>query len=405
MEKKSRKKIGLLFGGLLVLAFFIEQKGAGLEDGNKIRRSPTGEGTQELSLTMEAETEISNYLYTISVEEERLTEAQKKLYIEAAKKEIDSTFYADGDSAKQVKEQVNLKETYQNNMVSAEWYFDDYEVIDLDGKLLQEEIPENGKLIQARVELECYGYCAEYAFGFQVMPQELTRKERILSNVSKIIAKEQEKENEEYIHLPDEVDGVKISWSKEKEFLVLKILLLEGITIIGMYIGKQEKVKKEKENRAKQLELAYPEMVGKLTVLLGAGMSIRQAWNTIVAQYSRKRMNEIGTRNLVYEEMLITNHEIQDGKSEKIAYQHFSERLGMQLYRRFIRLLIQNMNKGSQNLGEILAQETERAYTERNNYARKLGEEAGTKMLFPMMILLTIVMAIVLVPALLSFGV
>lgn len=404
MEKKTKKKIGILFVGLLILAFVIEQKEAGLENGNKIRRSPTGEGTQEFSLDIEAETELSNYPYTILVEEERLTEGQKQSYIEAAEEEINAAFYSDGDSAKQVRKQVNLSETYQNGMVSADWYFDDYDIIDLDGTLQQDAIPEEGQLIQASVELDCYGYCAEYTFCFQVMPQELTGKDKILHDISQIIAAEQEKEDEEYLQLPDEVDGVTISWSKGKEHLVLKILLLEGIVIIGMYIEKREKDKKEKEKRAKQLELAYPEMVGKLTVLLGAGMSVRQAWNTIVSQYARKREQQEGKVNPVYEEMLITNYEVQDGKSERIAYQQFSERIGTQLYRRFIRLLIQNMNKGSKSLGETLVQETERAYTERNNYARKLGEEAGTKMLFPMMILLAIVMAIVLVPALLSFG-
>lgn len=404
MVKKYRRKLGAIFLGLLILAFVAEQKELGLESGNKIRRNQTGKGSQELSLNIEAGTEISDYPYTFFVEEKKLTDDQKKTYIEAAKEEIDSTFYSEGDSAKQVRNSVNLCKTYQKNMVSAEWYFDDYDIIDLDGKLQQEKIPEEGKMVQAFVELECYGYCVEYHFTFQVFPQKLNLKEKILQKISKKIEEELKRENENYLYLPNEIDGIEITWSKKKEYLVLKVLLLEVITLIAILLEKKEKEKRKMEKRAQQLKLAYPEMIGKITVLLSAGMSIRHAWNIISTQYLKRKEKEGKIENPVYEEMLETNREMEDGKSERVAYQHFSERIGMQMYRRFIRLVIQNMNKGSQSLGELLIQETERAYTERSNYARKLGEEAGTKMLFPMMILLSIVMAIVLVPALLSFG-
>jgi 1,4-dihydroxy-2-naphthoate octaprenyltransferase len=47
--------------------------------------------------------------------------------------------------------------------------------------------------------------------------------------------------------------------------------------------------------------------------------------------------------------------------------------------------------------------ETETAFEERRTLARKLGEEAGTKMLFPLMLMMGIVMAIVLMPAIFEF--
>ena len=51
---------------------------------------------------------------------------------------------------------------------------------------------------------------------------------------------------------------------------------------------------------------------------------------------------------------------------------------------------------------EKLNEEADRVFLERKNAARRLGEDAGTKMLFPMMLLLVIVMAIVIVPEFLS---
>ena len=51
---------------------------------------------------------------------------------------------------------------------------------------------------------------------------------------------------------------------------------------------------------------------------------------------------------------------------------------------------------------ERLNEEADRVFAERKNAARRLGEEAGTKMLLPMMMMLIIVMGIVMAPAFLS---
>ena len=47
-------------------------------------------------------------------------------------------------------------------------------------------------------------------------------------------------------------------------------------------------------------------------------------------------------------------------------------------------------------------QEAEEAFEERKSMARKLGEEAGTKMLFPMMMMFGIIIVIIMIPAFLS---
>ena len=44
------------------------------------------------------------------------------------------------------------------------------------------------------------------------------------------------------------------------------------------------------------------------------------------------------------------------------------------------------------------------AFLERKNIAKRLGEEAGTKLLIPLFIMLMIVMAIVILPAMLALN-
>ena len=60
--------------------------------------------------------------------------------------------------------------------------------------------------------------------------------------------------------------------------------------------------------------------------------------------------------------------------------------------------------KGTKGLAEILENEVNDAYEDRKALARKKGEEAGTKLLLPMGIMLVISMAIIIIPAFLSMG-
>ena len=118
--------------------------------------------------------------------------------------------------------------------------------------------------------------------------------------------------------------------------------------------------------------------------------------------YSNKRKNNTIPIHPLYEEMLITCHEIESGVGEARAYERFGERCGLHRYRKFCSLLVQNLRKGTRGLVQLLEQEVSDAFEERKNLAKKSGEEAGTKMLFPMMMMFGIIIVIIMVPAFLS---
>ena len=77
-------------------------------------------------------------------------------------------------------------------------------------------------------------------------------------------------------------------------------------------------------------------------------------------------------------------------------------RCNVSSYRKLGTLLSQNLRKGSGGLTEILGREAEEAFEDRKNLAKKLGEEAGTKLMIPMFLMLIIVFSIVIIPAFLS---
>lgn len=146
--------------------------------------------------------------------------------------------------------------------------------------------------------------------------------------------------------------------------------------------------------------LDYPEIVSKLTLLLGAGMTVRKAWRKIAEDYGDK--NARGKARFAYEEMLYTSREMDSGVAEAESYEKFGRRCNVQEYLRLGALLSQNLRKGTKGLNDLLKLEALQAFEERKARAKRRGEEAGTKLLLPMFLMLAEVLIIVVVPAFLS---
>ena len=89
---------------------------------------------------------------------------------------------------------------------------------------------------------------------------------------------------------------------------------------------------------------------------------------------------------------------INGGVPEEEVYVNFGRRIGQHRYVRFANLLAQNMKQGISGLSGTLEGEMREALEERKRIALKKGEEAGTKLLAPMMMLLGIVILVLIVP-------
>ena len=88
--------------------------------------------------------------------------------------------------------------------------------------------------------------------------------------------------------------------------------------------------------------------------------------------------------------------------TEAVSYENFGRRCDVQVYVRFGALLSQNLRKGTKGLTQLLKLEAIQAFEERKALAKRLGEEAGTKLWLPMFLMLAIVLIIVIIPAFLS---
>ena len=148
------------------------------------------------------------------------------------------------------------------------------------------------------------------------------------------------------------------------------------------------------------MQIDYPRIINKFNLYIRAGMTVRKAWFRIAEDYQTGKGTGVGRK--AYDEMTAAMYQIRGGLPEGECYEAFGARCGEQAYRRFGLLLSQNLRKGSGGLTDLLEREASDAFEDRKKLAKKLGEEAGTKLMIPMFMMLVIVLIIVIVPAFFS---
>jgi tight adherence protein C len=151
-----------------------------------------------------------------------------------------------------------------------------------------------------------------------------------------------------------------------------------------------ERIKK----RHFQLQYDFPDFLNKLVLLVNAGMTVQKAWEKIVKD--RKNWTPL------YEELNAAYIEIRNGKSEISAYEDFAKRCRIKEITKFVTTVIQNLRKGNNELVTLLKLQSNECWQIRKNMARRLGEEASTKLVLPLMIMFVGILVIVILPAILQ---
>ena len=365
-----------------------------------IHRQDIGEESTEENMVVTIEGIEGSIEYVIDVEAMRPTREQAEKYFEDAIAEMEQEF-----ELLNLEEAVSLpfREHYVDGIVSAEWNVDPWEAVNVDGTIVYEKIPEEGVLINISVTLDCGEYERIYQFPLRIPCLEKDLKEKVLGELNHWIESEMKKEGERNLVLPMELLGHRVFWSREKSNLTLSFLVLEVLAVVAIVFMTKQKEEMEERKRTYSLEADYPEVVGQLTLLLGAGMNIRQAWNIIATRYLDNRQKRLLGEKVAYEGIVRMNRRMQEGENEKKAYQEFASEMKNVSYHRLIRLLIGNLEKGSRGMCAVLEQESKQAYEQRVLRAKKAGEEASTRMLMPLMLMMLVVMTIVMAPAMVDF--
>ena len=391
-------------GAFICLAVSLMAMNEGvLKDGDVIYRNTYGGMNVEadLSAGITVDEAKEDYPLSITVEPRIYSYEQADQMFNDLSQKIDALILADNDSADHILYPVDLVRSVEGYPFSINWEWNDYELLDYDGAVHNEELDEP-KIVTLIGDCTYLGDHWYIARDIQICPMELTwRQQTEAEIIDAINLADEMSASEDKLTLPGEVSKGRIIWSENIEDMSPVIMLAILLIAVFLIPYRESELRSRIKQRSRELLIEYPAFVSQLTLYMGAGMSVR---NCLLKLGHKSGSRTMGDGSYLDRELCICAHELEVGISEAEAVEHFGRRCATREYMRFGALLIQNMKKGSTDLIRVLKEESEDAFILRKNEARKLGEEASTKLLLPMVMMLTVVMIIIMVPAYMSFS-
>lgn len=410
--KKVSVLLMVLCGGILLsfvgLGVYLAEPGE--TAAQTLERPGYGEGDRKEVLTVQVDGEKEAEQVEFTVQARKYTDEEKQELLDKALQELERVLPGENSSLDEVRSDLTFPVSMENGAVQVSWLTIPYGVIGEDGKLAKVE-DENGTLVEIQGTLTCGGREAVYHRYVKVFPPVLSESEYFRQALQKEVERADADSNHEAtMELPKSVEGRSLVWNRPAENPFPALLALTLVLALCTYLEMDSIVHQRAEQRKNQLMLDYPDLMWKMTMLLGAGLSMKGVFSRISEEYQRqKKREESKSRRkkqkvrYVYEEVCSACYEMQSGVPEAEAYERFGKRCQLPEYIRLGSVLSQNLKKGSKGLTGLLEQEAETSLNDRKNHARKIGEQAGTKLLLPMILMLGIVLVILMVPAFLSF--
>lgn len=162
----------------------------------------------------------------------------------------------------------------------------------------------------------------------------------------------------------------------------------------GAFILPDRGLSSKVRTRRRLIQADFPGFLTKLALLINAGMTVTRAWEKVAVEGNSERP--------LYKELESSVKEIKSGCPEHRAYEYFARRCRLPEITRTISVLLQNLRKGNSELVSILRVLSSECWEVRKSTARKLGEEASTRMLLPLVLMFLAILLIVATPAVIA---
>lgn len=404
-KKKKRWMIGLIVVGI-VSALYVHggsQKEKRLLDGNLLVRNVWDAGNYQVDLNVKTKEWDHSFSYLVK-EKAYTREEAEQLYRKFAG-ELPSLICGGNQTLQEVTEDLKLANAYKDYPFMVSWSSTDQDRVSSRGKVNRKGLEDEGQWVtlHALVREVDTGLEQELTLKVFLAPEKLSEEELFFRRVEEsVISMDKVSAQKEIVTLPVSVEGKELTWKETKQDHSIFILLLFGTASLFVGRAMDHDLQKADRKRLKELQKEYPEFAGRLRLYLCAGMTARNAFGRVAQDYAERTGKK--KRLFLESEMKIACNQLSNGLPEAQVYQEWGARCGEMRYRRLGFLLSVQLKQGNDRLLQLLEQEADVAREDQRNQARKEGEEAGTKLLFPMILILIMVMLLVLLPAYVDFG-
>ncbi len=385
--------VGMLLGTVVFVKTDLEKS---LQKGNVVERGDYQNPQKEIRL----EAQIEGYpgqSFTLNVDgrvpDRETSDRLEKEFWDQLKKEA----LGENPSWNEVSKNLVLSERIEGYPFNVEWSSENLFVVDYEGNV---KSLSHGEEEKVRLTATVTYHEWEWIHILEVTVVSPTEEgERVYLELSQMLTEVEEESRENaFFALPEKWQGKAIRWREDSGNNGLLLWLMTLAVGASVFFLKDKDLNTKVRERQKQLNDAYPGILRKLELYLRAGLPIRGALTSIAELYLQNRQVG-GKEHPAYEELLHVCRELQMGITETTAYERLGIRCGSQEYVRLGALLSQNAVKGSVGLTERLREEAESVRKEQMQRNRQLGEEASTKLLVPMVMMLGIVMIMIMIPA------
>jgi len=416
---------------LSALVFFSTISSSIVTNGNSIKRSSYGSSNRTFSLEVSGLSEGKDVPLDITVSPRRYTKAEADKVFAEIVENIEGIIINDDQSLASVDHDLSLVTKLKDYGVELSWNFypetedpADYRkyrhLIEDDGKVRNEDIPE-GSVVTGYLSLIMSTYIVPeeensesqkdyikvkyhsepYKIYVNVIPKKLSEYDLLLKALrEKINDANISGLGSESLILPTELNGLILSYHESQDNTYLIFPFLGLIAAGALYLRQGSLEKEEKKKRESMLMLDYSDLVSKLMVYTGAGLTIKNSFLTISENYDNLIKRKLRPDRPLYKELRTLCNQFQRNMPESEVYIDLGKRINLKPYTKLVSLIEQNRKNGTKNLRSMLELEMNDAFEQRKTTAKRLGEEAGTKLLLPLFLLLAIVMVIIIVPAL-----
>lgn len=372
-----------------------------LQEGTHLYRNEWGEGSYEIVLTANTGEGANDIIY--EVPEREYTDKELIEKKERITEMLPYVIKGENESLASVRSHLRLPASVDDYPFAIVWKSSDYGKIRADGTVDVSEVGVEGEEVTLTAQLSYGEQKWQQDFAVILFPERVSKEQEERELILQAL-KESDAHSAQQSrwYLPVTVGDETVIWKENIPKAGLEFLFL-GIAgavmiVFAMNNDLQNKIRK----REKELTERYPEFVSKLQLYIGAGLSMRNAFLRIGGEYKAKKQ-KFGKKSFLYEEVLIACYQFSNGRAEEEVYRKFAKRCDEIHYRKLIFLLIACNRQGNQDILKQLAKESCDAWEEKRSSAKKRGEEAGTKLLFPMMLMLLVVMILILIPVYTGF--
>lgn len=207
-------------------------------------------------------------------------------------------------------------------------------------------------------------------------------------------------EESDRIILPDRLsDGTRIFWKQQDQNNWIFLILIMPVLFYAVYRSRFSDVNREEEQSRESVMKELPDFLGRLSLLLGAGMVLTSAFERIINDRQSTQINNdtyfYNQMNRIAEDFKRTNRPIHKGIED------FAKRSRIKEFIRVASIISDNVDKGTELIQKLDAESGAMWFARKQNMEEK-GRMAESKLIAPLMLMLVILVVITVAPALME---